>query len=389
MAVLNEIFVVDKGDWDTWDINKFYLPELKSQYNIVDLHSLLSFEANDNRRYYSYAVDDLAKIIKNKTLLIPEYLYLFFRTEYVEYVNKVTDNKLSSSMLRSFSRNLKIPLPDISIQQYIVAEYNRKIAEIDDLKRATDDCVAETSNYICKELGFESVSLNDIDVECNQFQEIDSCQLKDTWDFDSILRSSKLKAQIGKNIDVKYLKIGDLAEYNPQTYLNDNVHSVLNPQNISSEFNEIVSFGTLDRNKEHFMSAFAQKGDVVVTNTFGSLSQFRCAIVDIKDNENVYISNSLSVLRCNDMILPKYLYYFMQTETFKSMISTICNNNGLQKIFRKPLLELSIPVPDLATQTKFVHYLDNVKGLVKEAREKIAELQVKAMRDFETTIYER
>ena len=90
-----------------------------------------------------------------------------------------------------------------------------------------------------------------------------------------------------------------------------------------------------------------------------------CGTVNMSDPNSWITGNSMviNVDGYEGIVDKQYLFYYLKTISFKSMIS----GSGQPQIVRKPLVDLLISLPELNTQVKYRSIIDTIdKKLVKE-----------------------
>ena len=90
-----------------------------------------------------------------------------------------------------------------------------------------------------------------------------------------------------------------------------------------------------------------------------------CGTVNMSAPNSWITGNSMvvNVDGYESIVDKQYLFYYLKTITFKSMIS----GSGQPQIVRKPLVNLLISLPELNTQVKYRSIIDTInKKLVKE-----------------------
>ena len=82
----------------------------------------------------------------------------------------------------------------------------------------------------------------------------------------------------------------------------------------------------------------------------------------IVENEKYYLAPNVSMIRLNDKntIIPKYLMYYFQTNTFRSsQIDGLLQTSSMQNIPMEKIRKFNIPIPSKKIQERIVYVLDN------------------------------
>lgn len=130
--------------------------------------------------------------------------------------------------------------------------------------------------------------------------------------------------------------------------------STTNMQNLDTR-KEYVSEEIYNKSKKQSL-----RNDVLISSR-GSIG--KSAI--IQTDEPLYYSNSMIIMRPKiDFLLPKYLYYCLNTINFQNQVIRFGNEKAvIPNISLKTLLKLQIPIPPLTTQLLITNYLDKLNLL--------------------------
>lgn len=98
--------------------------------------------------------------------------------------------------------------------------------------------------------------------------------------------------------------------------------------------------------------------------------------VAIFENNNLVIHGmNLLCLKCSNIVIPKFAYYFFNNNLFKNQLSKITKKSVNQASFSvSALKKLIIPLPPLETQKKIVEILDSAQKLIDKRKEQIKEM---------------
>lgn len=123
--------------------------------------------------------------------------------------------------------------------------------------------------------------------------------------------------------------------------------------------------------KEHFDrlgGAKIQKNDILYCLR-GSLGKFAIH----NETYNGSIASSLVVLRPKENIYPKYLYYYLDSNTSKRLAKKNDNGSAQPNLSAKSLKTFKIPLPPLKTQKKIASILDNAAALRDKTKQLLKE----------------
>ena len=152
----NKQIVETKATVDNNVIRKFYVVnpgEFVYNPRTTRMGDKLGLAYNDTNKPLLFSFNNIAFCIRPsaKSIILPEYLYMFFnRTEFDRYT--MSHGWGSATELFSFDEmcNVKIQLPDISIQQKYVNVYNAMLANQQSYERGLEDLKLVCDAYIEK-----------------------------------------------------------------------------------------------------------------------------------------------------------------------------------------------------------------------------------------------
>ena len=88
--------------------------------------------------------------------LLPEYLYLLFKTEtFNRVINESTTGSVRQNLTIDTLKKLQIPLPTISEQETLIKAYQTKIQQAEQLEENSKNLEEEIERYLNKNLGIE------------------------------------------------------------------------------------------------------------------------------------------------------------------------------------------------------------------------------------------
>lgn len=82
-------------------------------------------------------------------------------------------------------------------------------------------------------------------------------------------------------------------------------------------------------------------------------------------------ADGIKIMKTNEELLPKFFYYFLLSEPIKS--------DGYKRHFSE-LRRIKIPLPDLATQKKFVAEMEDQEAII-ESNKKLIEIMQKKIEE--------
>ncbi|MBQ7483332.1 MAG: restriction endonuclease subunit S [Bacteroidaceae bacterium] len=121
------------------------------------------------------------------------------------------------------------------------------------------------------------------------------------------------------------------------------------------------------------------EGDILISRLPDPVG--RACIVPYLDTRNI-TAVDCSIVKLNSKIINSdYFLLYTQSNKYFNQISSLCTGSTRQRITRKKLTELQIPVPPLSDQQRIVSYLDAEFAKI-EALKANAEKQLQAAKDL-------
>lgn len=119
-----------------------------------------------------------------------------------------------------------------------------------------------------------------------------------------------------------------------------------------------------------------KKGDMLIVE--GGAGAGGCAIVK-EDLKNIYIQNSIMIVRGAENLLNDYLCFFMQSINQKGYIEYICNKATIPHFTKEKVGAVIIPLPPFKKQVEIVDYLNTaiapIDDAIKNCQNQISLLQ--------------
>lgn len=93
-----------------------------------------------------------------------------------------------------------------------------------------------------------------------------------------------------------------------------------------------------------------------------------CAIFNY-DRENVFIQNSVMIIRCNGDLLNDYLCLFVQAISKKGYIDFACNKVTIPHFTKEKVGAVVVPIPQLNEQIEIIKYVEQLVNAINTASE--------------------
>lgn len=116
-----------------------------------------------------------------------------------------------------------------------------------------------------------------------------------------------------------------------------------------------------------------RKDDCFICFSSGSLSHIG-KIAFVNENTDYYAGGFMGILRAKDIIIPKFLYYILNTDYMHDIMRQEATGTNIKNLSNK-IGSVKIPLPTKALQQKIVSECLNIDVKALEAKEKIKELQ--------------
>ena len=451
MKTYKKLKLIELKEFDLWDIKRYTSKKLKSTFNIEKLSNCIKEE---NRKYKLYLEEDKTFGIlgvnnkdgifdayeqKGKEInqpykkmeigwlaynpyrinvgsigirkkehlyqyispayvvfscldnLLPEYLYLLFRTErFIKIINESTTGSVRQNLTSEILKTLEIPLPPLSEQETIVKNYYDKITQATTYQQQAETLEKNIESYLFESLGIEQKTEQKTKKKGLQFVEFYKMNF---WGVDKIkldkgLHSSRYEVtSIGDFPELLVTcfrgKSPKYTEISPKFILNQKCNRW---NSIDFSFVKSVDEDWYNNIDEDF---FTKEGDILVNST-GEGTIGRATYIT-KNYEGLIYDSHMLLLRLNRSIYNPILfvdlfnssYIQTQIDKIKSAQATKQTELGINN-----LLKIRIPIlSNLQVQQTIITQIDTYKNEIKILRERVTLLKQQAEQEFEQTIF--
>ena len=318
--------------------------------------------------------------------LLPEYLYLLFRTErFIKIINESTTGSVRQNLTSEILKTLEIPLPSISEQETIVKKYYDKITQATTYEQQAETLEKNIESYLFESLGIEQKTEQKTKKKGLQFVEF---YKMDFWGVDYNFSSSD---KFFESVKFENTKLKNVALINPIT-------SFPNDENLSISFipMECISDkeGKVIEQRERLIKESKgytkfQNGDLLWARITPCMQNGKSAIVsNLKNGYGVGSTEYHIIRQKNTEVELKYIYNILRMNTIlQKAMSFFTGSAGQQRVPRTFLEELTIPIPPKETQQAIINQIDTYKNEIKILRERATLLKQQAEQEFEQTIF--
>ncbi len=104
--------------------------------------------------------------------------------------------------------------------------------------------------------------------------------------------------------------------------------------------------------------------------------------VFIKDDKQFVFQRHIAILRPNNRVIPRYLYYSMLNHDFYLMADAAANGAAQKTVSLTSLRNMEVSIPDISTQEKIVSILSTYDDLIENNQKQIKLLEEAAQRIY-------
>lgn len=302
------------------------------------------------------------KCIKCKAHLFPKYIDYYFKTVFVDRKYKRYSKNVRFSISADEFMNLPIIIPPKDIQTKIADFLDKKCAEIDALHTDIEKQI-ETLEEYKKSIITEAVTKGLINININGTQVDFTNTTDEQWE------CKKLKLLVA-------MPIIDGPHESPE--LCDTGIPYISATAIVDgriDFNLMRGYISEEYCTECEKRYKPQLNDILVVKLGAGTGQV--AMVD--DNRKFNIWVPLAAVRCNELVIPKFIYYGFQSDYVVTQMEQSWTYGTQETLGVKTIEKLKFFIPTLNTQRKIIQYLDNkcvnIDGAIEEKKEQLDTLE--------------
>jgi len=113
------------------------------------------------------------------------------------------------------------------------------------------------------------------------------------------------------------------------------------------------------------------KGNIFICTASGSKNHLG-KVAFANHDMNFYFGGFMGAIRCNEEVLPKYVFYQLTSPAYDSFIQGLTAGVNINNLKGTDLLSFEIPLPPLEVQEKIVAELDGYRKIIEGAKQIIA-----------------
>ena len=357
----NDVFLAHKGDLLVSNINFE-----KGAFCIVDQEIVAC--STDYQPY---------KIIYSD--ILPEYLNLCLRSD--TFLKNVAEAKPKGMKTRAkwdFIKTFFIPVPSLSEQAQIVAQYNNAITSIDSELLSESSIYKIAENFLTKELKIVRKQNNDTGL----FSTINYNEL-DTWGVDFSQRATvkSLLYPTKKLIKVCSIGSGGTPSRNHPEYYEGTIPWIKTGEIL----NEIIYETEENITQEAINNSSAKvypKGSLIMAMYGQGMTRGRTAKLGIDATTN----QACAVMYAfKEDIYPDYLWVYLMGEY--NHIRPLASGNNQPNLSAEKIKNYPIIIPPLDEQIRLAKEVFALKENLKSQREEMLLRMEQAKQDFENAIF--
>lgn len=276
----------------------------------------------------------------------------------------------------SFLKRLQIPLPDIDIQNRIVAEIELGQVTADAKRKVALDLLASMDDYLLAELGINLPPEPENSI-ANRIFTANYRELSG-WRFDPLCHAFKLWHAIEEahiphkklGLCCDYLKSGFAAGGNMQLFDDDGIIQI-RPTNISAD-RELVFDKNIYLDKallSEKSSDIVQYGEVLFNNTNSQELVGKTVYMNI-EHQPFFCSNHMTRIKTHEAELnPEYLVAVLNAYQRLKVFFSLCTNwNNQSGVNVELLKQIPIPFPDINKQIAIAEHIRQIRSEANRLR---------------------
>lgn len=334
-----------------------------------------------------------------KDTLLPEYLWLIMKSTFFnDIIRDSTTGTVRQTLGFDVLASLKIPVPTIAQQEEILKAYHDTLDEAEKNRQDGDEFGAN----LLFDIQTKVSDLKKTDLRTNELHSImqtTSFTSTRRWEVGYILKEGRL----GKIYDsfkfsnycINELQTESLFGLSEKASL-DRKEGMIPVLRMSNVINGILDFSELkylpaecaftDREPDKWL---LKDGDFLITRTNGSKDLVGKSAVFHEKGTYTYASYLIRYRFDTSLVLPEYINILFMTPLVREQIAVMRRQGGGQyNLNSDEIGAIRIPVPSIPEQEDIISYYTMTKEGSNRLYEKAEELKLRALTDFEQTIFQ-
>ena len=314
-----------------------------------------------------------------KGTILPEFLFLLMKTNmFNKQVKENTSGSVRQNLTYDALASIKIPVPSLSEQAEIVAQYNNALTSIDSELLNENSIYKIVENFLTEELKIVRKQNNATGV----FSTINYNEL-DTWGVDFSQRATlkSLLYPTKKLIKLCSIGSGGTPSRNHPEYYEGTIPWIKTGEIL----NEIIYETEEKITQEAINNSSAKvypKGSLIMAMYGQGMTRGRTAKLGIDATTN----QACAVMHeFKEDIYPDYLWVYLMGEY--NHIRPLASGNNQPNLSAEKIKNYPIIIPPLAEQIRLVKEVFTLKDKLKNQRKAILLIIEQAKQDFENAIF--
>lgn len=320
--------------------------------------------------------------------LIPEYLFLLFKTDtFNRVINENTTGSVRQNLTIEILKKLEIPLPSLMEQQRIINTYYDKVNQANKLEQQANDLERKVEEYLYKSLGLQQIQQNYLGNLC-LLKTIDYDKT-DRWAIDYLSKYTKLTfLNEGKYKPAKLREV--ILEYQYGLSEKASIENIGLPM---LRMNNILNSELVIDNLKYLKDSpelekfILNKGDLLFNRTNSKELVGKTAIFDLDEKftfASYLIRVKIDETKANISFI-NYLFNSSILQIQKDLVSR--QITGQANINAQEMQDFLFPLPPLEIQNAISIELNKIKTESKRLISNSFILKQLADNEFEQTIF--
>lgn len=318
-----------------------------------------------------------------KPMLLPEYLYLLFKTEtFSKVIRENTTGSVRQNLSYTTLANLQIPLPPIEVQRHLLEAYNTNTQLAftqNDEAVLLDKSIDE---YLNKIFGIsKSESTIKVGLHIIRYTSLDN-----RWGTDFNLKTGAwiIKPQFKQYKISQLCKVssGGTPNTSNQNYYNGNIPWVKTTEVVNEEIfdteTKITQLGLANSSAKMY-----PKGSLIIAMYGQGLTRGRTAKLGIDASTNQACAVLFNI--DNELILTDFLWIYLMNEYER--LRELASGNSQPNLNAGMILDYKIQVPPIELQQNIINEFNAKKAMIYSIKKQVEINITKAVTEFDKAIF--
>ncbi|CAM1354469.1 restriction endonuclease subunit S [Tenacibaculum halocynthiae] len=348
--------------------------------NSQDLVGKTSIVRDEKELYYS---NHITRIRVDVSLILPEYLWIILNIyqEHKVFYSICTNWNNQSGIGIELLKQLKIPVPDIGLQQKIVDIHTNALTNKKNKEKEAKKIINSIDSFLLEKLGVELPEISDSfknRIFNSSFRKISGGRLDPNF----IRKIKQINSISGK---FPKQKLKDLLLVNPQYGANEAaVNRSEKNQYRYIRITDIDDNGSLRNNKWKTAKNINQiykldLGDILIARTGATVG--KTYLHSDNSLKAIFAGYLIRFVFDKEKILPEYVFYYLNSSIFKLWISAFQRPSGQPNINSEEYKSFEIFVPPISKQRDISEHIyalrEKANNLKLEATKELIKANIK------------